>query len=70
MTRFNKLLSVIRSSLKSIDLAVAGLLVMSSELEAAFRSISVNQVCTLCNCIHTLYILLAWCTEMVLCVQL
>ncbi|CAD7701708.1 unnamed protein product [Ostreobium quekettii] len=44
MTRFNKLLSVIKASLKDIDLAIQGLLVMSAELEAAFRSIAINEV--------------------------
>jgi len=44
MVRFNRLLSVMRQSLQSIDLAIRGLLVMSADLEAAYLSISVNQV--------------------------
>lgn len=44
MVRFNKLLSVIKDSLKNIDLAIQGLLVMSAELEGAFRSVALNQV--------------------------
>jgi dynein heavy chain len=44
MSRFNKLLSVIRDSLKNINLAVQGLLVMSTELEGAFRNISLNAI--------------------------
>ncbi|KAK9828903.1 hypothetical protein WJX72_002692 [[Myrmecia] bisecta] len=44
MTRFNRLLHVISDSLRNINLAVQGLLVMSADLEAAYRSISVNQV--------------------------
>jgi len=44
MSRFNRLLEVIRSSLKSMDLALKGLQVMSSDLEHAHRSISLNQV--------------------------
>ncbi len=44
MSRFNRLLSVMRDSLRNMDLAIRGLQVMSSELEAAYRSISVAQV--------------------------
>ena len=44
MTRFNKLLTVIRKNLKNIDLALRGLVVMSSETEKAYRSICINQV--------------------------
>jgi dynein heavy chain len=44
MARFNKLTGVIKDSLKAIDAALKGLLVMSSELEAAFRSLCINQV--------------------------
>lgn len=44
MVRFNRLLDVIKDSLKNIDLAIQGLLVMSSDLEKAFRSVSINQV--------------------------
>jgi dynein heavy chain len=42
MSRFNRLLSVIRESLKQIGLALQGLTVMSADLEAAFVSISLN----------------------------
>jgi len=44
MTRFNRLLSVMRDSLKNIGLAVQGLLVMSAELEGAYRAISINAI--------------------------
>eukprot|EP00879_Flechtneria_rotunda_P026045 GHRR01027721.1.p1 GENE.GHRR01027721.1~~GHRR01027721.1.p1 ORF type:complete len:436 (+),score=122.10 GHRR01027721.1:62-1369(+) len=44
MARYNKLCHVLRESLRSIAAALKGLLVMSSELEAAYRSISLNQV--------------------------
>lgn len=44
MVRFNRLLVVIKSSLKSIDLAIKGLLIMSSELEAAYNSLALNKV--------------------------
>jgi len=44
MTRFNKLLSVIRSSLENIDLAIQGLIVMSSTMEEAYNSMAVNKV--------------------------
>jgi dynein heavy chain len=47
MARYNKLCVVIRESLRSIAAALKGLLVMSSELEAAYESISLNQVCCL-----------------------
>ncbi|KAF6263196.1 dynein heavy chain 8 [Scenedesmus sp. NREL 46B-D3] len=40
----NTLCGVIRDSLRSMAAALKGLLVMSSELEAAYRSISLNQV--------------------------
>jgi dynein heavy chain len=42
MSRFNKLTSVIRSSLNSINLAVQGLSIMSSDNDAAYRSLSVG----------------------------
>lgn len=45
MARYNKLCGVLRDSLKSIAATLKGLLVMSSELEAAYKSISLNQVC-------------------------
>jgi dynein heavy chain len=44
MARYNKLCGVLRDSLKSIAAALKGLLVMSAELEAAYKSISLNQV--------------------------
>eukprot|EP00798_Chlamydomonas_sp_ICE-L_P012762 gene12762-16013_t len=44
MSRFNRLLAVMADSLKNMDLAMKGLLVMSAELEAAYRSMSVSQV--------------------------
>ncbi|CAM6082178.1 unnamed protein product [Calypogeia fissa] len=44
MTRFNKLLDRIRSSLMSIEKSIAGLILMSAELEVAYRSLAVNQV--------------------------
>lgn len=39
LTRFNKLIDVIRSSLKDISLSIEGLILMSSGLEKAARSI-------------------------------
>lgn len=53
MARYNKLCNKIRESLRSIAAALKGLLVMSSELEATYRSISLNQVSLLvriCEC--------------------
>ena len=44
MSRFNRLTAVMKDSLRNISLAIQGLLVMSSELEGAFRAIAVNQV--------------------------
>jgi dynein heavy chain len=44
MARYNKLCGVLRASLVAIAAALQGLSVMSSELEAAYRSISLNQV--------------------------
>lgn len=44
MVRFNRLLVVIKSSLKSIDLAIKGLLIMSSDLEAAYNSLAMNTI--------------------------
>lgn len=45
MARYNKLCGVLADSLRSIAAALKGLLVMSSELEATYKSISLNQVC-------------------------
>jgi hypothetical protein len=44
MARFNRLTAVLRESLAAMQRALAGLAVMSGELEAAARSIAVNQV--------------------------
>ena len=44
MVRFNRLLAVIRSSLKSIDLAVKGLLIMSTDLEACYNAMALNKI--------------------------
>jgi dynein heavy chain len=44
MLRFNKLVQRIRDSLKSINLAIDGLVVMGPDLEAAYNSIGINEV--------------------------
>uniref|UniRef100_A0A061SKB3 Dynein heavy chain n=1 Tax=Tetraselmis sp. GSL018 TaxID=582737 RepID=A0A061SKB3_9CHLO len=44
MLRFNRLISKIRESLKSINLAIEGMVVMGAELEAAYNSIGINEV--------------------------
>ena len=44
MSRFNRLTAVMKDSLRNISLAIQGLLVMSSELEGAYKSIAVNQI--------------------------
>lgn len=44
MARFNRLTAVIRDSLVSMQRALEGLAVMSGELEAAARSVALNQV--------------------------
>jgi len=44
MLRYNKLLSIVRTSLMLLEKAVAGLLVMSNDLEAIFKSMAIGQV--------------------------
>ena len=44
MLRYNGLLSVVRTSLVNLDKAVAGLIVMSGDLEKVFNSFALNQV--------------------------
>jgi dynein heavy chain len=44
LSRFNNLISVVRSSVKNVTLAIKGLVVMSSELEAVTVSMSNGQV--------------------------
>lgn len=44
LSRYNRLLHVIRSSLSNIQKAVKGLVVMSSDLEGVFNSMLNNQV--------------------------
>lgn len=44
MERFNRLLSVVRSSLKSLEKAVKGLVVMSPDLEAVAQSLALGKV--------------------------
>lgn len=44
MLRFNKLIQRIRESLKNINLAIDGLVVMGADLEAAYNSIGINEV--------------------------
>ena len=44
MLRYNGLLSVVRTSLVNLDQAVAGLIVMSGDLEKVFNSFALNQV--------------------------
>ena len=44
MERFNRMTEVLRESLVNIDLAIQGLQVMSAEMDAAYRSLAVNQV--------------------------
>ena len=44
VTRYNKVLEVIHESCAQLKLAIGGFVVMSSELEKAFRSINNNQV--------------------------
>ena len=47
MVRYNRLLSVIRDSLESLKLALAGLQVMSGDLDTACKSMAVNAVPTM-----------------------
>jgi hypothetical protein len=51
MSRFNRLTRVIRTSLVAIQRALQGLAVMSADLDAAFRSLAINQV-RVCTCTH------------------
>mmetsp|Transcript_28814 Transcript_28814/g.26059 ORF Transcript_28814/g.26059 Transcript_28814/m.26059 type:complete len:82 (+) Transcript_28814:3124-3369(+) len=44
LERFNKLVSVVRSSLRDIKLALKGFILMSSQLEKAVRSLIDNKV--------------------------
>jgi len=44
MLRYNRLLSIIRGSLINLEKAIAGLIVMSGELEGAFNSFAIGQV--------------------------
>jgi dynein heavy chain len=44
LSRFNNLISIVRSSVKNVTLAIKGLVVMSSELEAVAVSMSNGQV--------------------------
>lgn len=44
MVRYNRLLSVMRESLESLKLALAGLQVMSGDLDTACKSMAVNAV--------------------------
>ncbi|MCO5581018.1 hypothetical protein L7F22_034894 [Adiantum nelumboides] len=44
MARFNKLLDRMRTTLKNMEKAIRGVVVMSAEIEKAYRSIEVNQV--------------------------
>lgn len=44
LIRFNKLLNTVKTSLKNLDLAIDGLLVMSTDLEAVFKGVFDNRV--------------------------
>nr|AML30860.1 axonemal inner arm dynein heavy chain 4 [Marsilea vestita] len=44
MARFNKLLDRIRTTLKSMEKAIRGIVVMSADIEKAYHSIAVNKV--------------------------
>ena len=44
MLRYNKLLRVVRTSMQSLDKAIQGLLVMSADLEAVFKTLAIGGV--------------------------
>lgn len=44
MQRYNRLLGVIRNSLQNLDKAIAGLQVLSAELERVLKALAVNKV--------------------------
>ena len=44
MLRYNRLLGIIRNSLINLEKAIAGLIVMSGELEGVFKSFAIGQV--------------------------
>ncbi|KAI5062354.1 hypothetical protein GOP47_0022893 [Adiantum capillus-veneris] len=44
MARFNKLLDRMRTTLKTMEKAIRGVVVMSAEIEKAYHSVAVNQV--------------------------
>lgn len=46
--RFKRLASVIRSSLAQLQAAIKGMVVMSTELEAAYNALLLNQVSLVC----------------------
>lgn len=50
LIRFNRLIQVIRQSLKDIRKAMKGLVVMSAELEDVFDSMMVGKVCLSKSC--------------------
>ena len=48
LIRFNRLISVIRSSLLELQKAVKGVIVMSSDIEALFESMIIGKVWIMC----------------------